>query len=50
MQSAMLARIGMRLVAGVDDWSIERGLQPDFRLEEVGPLADLKARSLAGLA
>jgi len=33
----------VRLVAGVDDRPLERGLQGDLDLEEVGALADLEA-------
>jgi hypothetical protein len=33
----------VRLVAGVDDRALERGLQPDLGLEEVGALRELEA-------
>ena len=49
VQSAMPARVGVRLVAGVDDRPVERGLQPNLSLEEIRALADLEAGSLAGL-
>ena len=45
----MPARVGVRLVAGVDDRPVERGLQPHLSLEEIRPLADLETGSLAGL-
>ena len=44
VQPPVLLRVGVRLVAGVDDRPLERGLQPDLDLEEVGALADLEAR------
>ena len=43
VQPAVLLRVGVRLVAGVDDGPLEGGLQTDLDLEEVGPLADLEA-------
>ena len=43
VQAAVLLRVGVRLVAGVDDRPLERGLQADLDLEEVGALADLEA-------
>src|SRR5215203_4409324 len=45
----MPARVGVRLVAGVDDRPIERGLESDLRFEEVRALADLETWGLAGL-
>ena len=42
VQPAVLLRVGVRLVAGVDDGPLQRGLQPDLDLEEVGTLADLE--------
>src|SRR5215216_646869 len=50
VQSTMLAGVGMRLVAGIDDRPIERGLEAHLCLEEIRALADLEAESLAGLA
>ena len=38
MQAPVLLRIGVRLVAGVDDRALQRGLEPDLLLEEVGAL------------
>ena len=38
-----LSGIGVRLVAGVDDRPLQRGLQADLDLEVVRPLADLEA-------
>ena len=43
MQPAVLVRVGVRFVAGVDDRPLERGLETDLDLEEVGPLAELEA-------
>ena len=34
--------VAVRLVAGVDDRPLERGLEPDLLLEEVGPLGELE--------
>ena len=44
VQPAVLLRVGVRLVAGVDDRPLERRLEADLDLEEVGALADLEAR------
>ena len=41
VQAAVLLRIAVRLVAGVDDRTLERRLETDLLLEEVGPLAEL---------
>ena len=41
VQPAVLLRIGVRLVARVDDRALQRGLEPDLLFEEVGALADL---------
>ena len=38
VEAAVLLRVAVRLVAGVDDRPLERGLEPDLLLEEVGPL------------
>lgn len=43
MEAPVLLRVGVRLVPGVDDRPLQRGLEPDLHLEEVGPLADLEA-------
>ena len=43
VQPAVLVGVGVRLVAGVDDRPLERGLQADLDLEEVGALGDLEA-------
>ena len=50
VQPAVLLGVGVRLVAGVDDRPLERGLEADLDLEEVGPLADLEAVLAAVLA
>ena len=42
MQPPVLLGVGVRLVPGVDDRSLERGLEADLDLEEIGPLADLE--------
>ena len=42
VQPAVLLRIGVRFVAGVDDRPLEGRLEPDLLLEEVGPLAELE--------
>ncbi len=42
VQPAVLLRVGVRLVARVDDRPLQRGLQPDLDLEVVGALADLE--------
>ncbi len=44
VQPAVLLRVGVRLVPGVDDGPLQRGLEPHLDLEEVGPLADLEPR------
>src|SRR5262245_54665835 len=43
MQPAVLLRVSVRLVPGIDDRPLERRLQADLDLEEVGSLADLEA-------
>jgi hypothetical protein len=40
--SAVLRRVAVRLVARVDDRSLQRRLETDLLLEEVGALADLE--------
>ena len=47
VQPAVLVGVGVRLVAGVDDRPLERGLQADLDLEEVGPLGELEAGAAA---
>ena len=47
VQSAELSRIRMRLVARVDDRTVEGGLQSDFVFDEVGSLGHLEAGNLA---
>lgn len=42
MKAAVLRRVGVGLVSGVDDRPFDRGLEPDLLFEEVRPLADLK--------
>ena len=42
VQPAVLLRVGVRLVAGVDDRALERRLEADLDLEVVGPLAELE--------
>ena len=50
VQAAVLVRVGVRLVAGVDDAALERGLQADLDLDVVGALGELEAGLLAGCA
>ena len=50
VQPAVLLGVRVRLVAGVDDRPLERGLQADLDLEVVGALADLEAVLVAVLA
>ena len=50
VQPAVLVRVGVRLVAGVDDRALERGLEADLDLEVVGALAQLEALAAAVLA
>ena len=50
VQSAVLAGVGVRFVAGVDDRSLQRGLEPDLLFEEVGPLSELKVHLIGALA
>ena len=40
VQPPVLLGVGVGLVAGVDDRPLQRGLEADLLLEEVGPLAD----------
>ncbi len=42
VEAAVLLGVAVRLVPGVDDGPLERGLQADFLLEEVGPLGELE--------
>ena len=46
METAVLLWVGVRLVARVHDRALQRGLEPDLLLEEVGALADLEVASL----
>ena len=39
VQAPVLLRVGVRLVARVDDRALQRGLEPDLLLEEVGALS-----------
>ena len=41
VQSSVLLRVGVRFVARVHDRTLQRRLEPDLLLEEVGTLADL---------
>ena len=41
VQTPVFLRVGVRLVARVDDGPLQRGLQADLGLEEVGPLGEL---------
>ena len=43
VEAPVFLRVGVGLVAGVDDRPLERGLQADLDLEEVGALGDLEA-------
>ncbi len=45
MQAPVQVGAGVRLVAGVDDRPLERRLQADLHLDEVGALRDLETRS-----
>ena len=42
VQPPVLLGVAVGLVAGVDDGPLERGLEPDLLLEEVGPLGELE--------
>ena len=50
VQAPVLGGVAVRLVAGVDDRALERGLEPDLLLEEVGPLGELERHLAAGRA
>ena len=50
VQPAVLVGVGVRLVAGVDDAALERGLQPDLDLDVVGALGQLEAGLVPGRA
>jgi hypothetical protein len=43
VEPAVLLRVGVRLVAGVHDRTLQRRLEPDLLLEEVSALAELEA-------
>ena len=45
VEAAVLLRIAVRFVAGVDDRALERRLEADLLLEEVGSLAELVGTS-----
>ena len=42
VQPPVLLGVAVRLVAGVDDGPLQRGLEADLLLEEVGPLGQLE--------
>ena len=48
VQPPVTVGVGVRLVAGVDDAALQRGLQPDLDLDVVGSLRELEARLVAG--
>ena len=48
MQPPVLVGVGVRLVAGVDDAALERGLQADLDLDVVGALGQLEAGLVTG--
>ena len=48
VEPAVLLGVGVRLVAGVDDRTLQRRLQADLLLEEVGPLAQLERHRVVG--
>src|SRR5206468_9790871 len=50
VQPAVLLRVGVRLVAGVDDGALQRRLETDLDLEEVRALADLETVATTVLA
>ena len=50
VQPPVLVGVGVRLVAGVDDAALERGLQADLDLDVVGALRQLEAGLVAGRA
>ena len=50
VEPAVLLGVAVRLVAGVDDRALQRGLEPDLLLEEVGPLAELERHVVGGHA
>ena len=47
VQAAVLVGVGVRLVAGVDDPALERGLEPDLHLDVVRALGELVAGLVA---
>ena len=47
VQPSVTMGIGMRLVAGVHDGTLEGGLEPHLLLEELGPLGELKVDVVA---
>ena len=50
VQPAVLLGVAVRLVAGVDDRALQRRLEADLLLEEVGPLAQLVRHVVVGHA
>jgi len=48
VQAAVLVRVRVRLVAGVDDAALQRGLEPDLDLDVVGTLGQLEPGFLTG--
>ncbi len=50
VQTPVAVGVGVRLVAGVHDRALQRGLETHLDLEEVGPLRDLEAVLAAVLA
>ena len=50
LRSAVLLRVGVRFVAGVDDRSFEGRLETDLDLEEVRALGELETLDLPVLA
>ena len=50
VQPTPLLGICVRFIAGVDDRSLERGLQPNLHFKKIGPLRELKAGDPSVLA
>ena len=42
VEPAVPLGVGVGLVPGVDDGALQRGLEPDLLLEELGPLGELE--------
>jgi hypothetical protein len=49
VQAAVLLAVGMGLVPGIDDGTLDHGVQRDLGLEEVGSLGDLVVDRLAAV-